>query len=230
MERDAQTASKSLIPQHAHRFQKMHRRFTSPSHVESILFEQSHPFSSGQRLYSHVDLFRHGRLNLMAQAVRNIIGRETQLVDSITSRGGKKADGLGEYPALLLLTLHAQHRFTIDYIHAGTRQSRFFSMTQYEMGVRSRQLPSKMFDCRRLTLHPPIGQRMLLQSHLGREAESWSELNYAIFRSDCQRIKHASREFKPAWPQYALTSTCQHPMSLHFVGMLSFSYQSATSD
>jgi hypothetical protein len=71
---------------------------------------------------------------------------------------------------------------------------------------------------------------MLSQSHSGREAESWSELNYAIFRSDCQRIEHASREFKPAWPQYALTSTCQHPMSLHFVGMLSFSYQSATSD
>ena len=166
----------------------------------------------------------------MAQAVRNIIGRETQLVDSITSRGGKKADGLGEYPALLLLTLHAQHRFTIDYIHAGTRQSRFFSMTQYDIGIRSRQLPSKMFDCRRLPLHPPIDQRMLSQSHSGREAESWSELNYAIFRSDCQRIEHASREFKPAWPQYALTSTCQHPMSLHFVGMLSFSYQSATSD
>ena len=71
---------------------------------------------------------------------------------------------------------------------------------------------------------------MLLQNYSGREAEPWSELNYVIFRSDCQRIEHAPREFKPAWPQYALTSTRQYPMSLHFVGMLSFSYQSTPSD
>src|ERR1035437_3237923 len=89
IERDSQTAPKPLIPQHTSWFQKMHRRFTAPSYFQSISFEQSYPFTPAQRLHSHMDLFRHCRLNLMAHVVRNIVRQETQLVDSVPSSGGK---------------------------------------------------------------------------------------------------------------------------------------------
>src|ERR1019366_3874484 len=122
IERDSQTAPPPLIPQHTPRFQQIHRRFIAPSHFQSILFEQSYPFTPGQWLHSHMYLFRHCRLNLVANMGRNIVRQETQLAYSVPSSGGKKAPSFGENPIFLFRTLHAQHCLAINHARAGSGQ------------------------------------------------------------------------------------------------------------
>src|ERR1035437_1445526 len=122
IERDSQTAPPPLIPQHTPRFQQIYRRFIAPSHFQSILFEQSYPFTPGQWLHSHMYLFRHCRLNLVAHVVRNIVRQEAQLVDSVPSSGSEKTPGFGKDPAFLSRTLHAQHCLAINHASASAGQ------------------------------------------------------------------------------------------------------------